>query len=63
MSKESCNLEDYDWSEDTLLSVIDGANQGIPTAMAELERREKELGLSIIDTVSAKALTVEWIEE
>jgi hypothetical protein len=63
MSKESCNLEDYNWSEDTLLNVVDGANQGIPTAIEELKRREKELGLSIIDTVSAKALSVEWIQE
>ena len=63
---DSCSFEDYNWKEDTLLNVIDGANQGIPTAIKELERREKELGLPIIDTVSAKALdpaliNMKWI--
>ena len=55
MTAQDCNFDDYNWKEDTLMNVIDGANQGIPTAIEELKRREKELGLSIIDTVSAKA--------
>jgi hypothetical protein len=59
MIEEDCNFKDYNWQEDTLANVIDGAEQGIKTAIEELKRREKELGLPIIDTVSTKALTVE----
>lgn len=55
MSKEFCDFDDYNWKEDTLPNVIDGAEQGIPTAIKELKRREKELGLPIIDTVSGEA--------
>ena len=62
LKDEDCNFADYNWHEDTLLTVIDGAQAGIPTAIKELKRREKELGLPIIDTVSAKALTTETEE-
>jgi hypothetical protein len=54
---DNCSLADYNWEEETLLSVIDGAEAGISNAIKELKRREKELGLPIIDTVSTKALT------
>lgn len=50
-----CSFDDYNWKEDTLLNVINGAEAGIPTAIKELKRREKELGLPIIDTVSGEA--------
>jgi hypothetical protein len=56
MTQEDCGFKDYNWHEDTLANVIDGAEQGIQTAIEELRRREKELGLPIIDTVSGKAL-------
>jgi len=56
MIDEDCNFKDYNWHEDTLANVIDGAEQGIQTAIEELKRREKELGLPIIDTVSGEAL-------
>jgi len=55
MSKDTCDFDNYNWSEDTLANVIDAAEQGIDSAAEELKRREKELGLPIIDTLSAKA--------
>ena len=50
-----CDFDDYDWSKDTLLTVMDNAKKGVPSAIKELKRREKELGLPIIDTVSGEA--------
>lgn len=52
------DFDDVDWTEEQLAVVMRGADYGIPEAKAELRRREKQ-----IDTVSAKALTVEWIED
>lgn len=52
------DFDDVDWEEEQLTVVMRGADYGIPEAKAELRRREK-----LIDTVSAKALTVEWIED
>lgn len=52
------DFDDVDWTEEQLAVVMRGADYGIPAAKAELRRREK-----LIDTVSAKALTVEWIED
>jgi hypothetical protein len=66
-SIDNCNPDNLDWANETLLSVIDAANSGVPTAIKELQKREKELALPIIDTVSGKALgpsaIIEWIEE
>jgi hypothetical protein len=66
-SIDNCNPDNLDWANETLLSVIDAANSGVPTAIKELQKREKELGLPIIDTVSGKAsgpsAIIEWIEE
>jgi len=55
MSKEFCDFDDYDWSEDTLLTVIDCAQQGIPTAIAEYNKRKKELDLPPLDTLNASS--------
>lgn len=52
------DFDDVDWTEEQLAVVMRGADYGIPEAKAELRRREK-----LIDTVSAKALSVEWIQE
>jgi hypothetical protein len=66
-SIDNCNPNNLDWANETLLSVIDAANSGVPTAIKELQKREKELGLPIIDTVSGKAsgpsAIIEWIED
>jgi hypothetical protein len=68
MSREDCELENYDFSEDTLLTVIDCAEAGIASAIKEYNKRKKELDLPPLDTVSGKALDisqirVDWIEE
>ena len=58
MSEEDdafADFKDYDWTHDPIDTVMRNAAIGIPTAIEELKRREKELGLPIIDTVSAKA--------
>lgn len=57
------DFDDYVWEDETLAIVMAGANYGIPAAKAELQRREK-----LIDTVSAKALSIpeiqaDWIED
>lgn len=49
------DFKDYNWKHDPIDAVMRGADAGIPTAIKELKRREKELGLPIIDTVSGKA--------
>jgi hypothetical protein len=55
MKNESCDPPtDVDWEEASILEVVLSAEEGIPGAKAELQRREKE-----VDTLSAKALTVE----
>jgi hypothetical protein len=52
---ESCDPPtDVDWAEASILEVVLSAEEGIPGAKAELQRREKE-----VDTLSAKALTAE----
>lgn len=57
MSAYLDDFADYDWSNDTLLTVIDCAQQGIPTAIKEYERRQKELELPPLATISGKAQT------
>lgn len=54
MSKDDAfaDFKNYNWKDDPLDTVIRNAQLGIPTAIKELKRREKELGLPIIDTVS-----------
>ena len=55
MKDESCTPPRYeDWSQVAILEVVLSAEEGIPGAKSELQRREKE-----VDTVSDKALTVE----
>lgn len=51
---ENCNLGtgEFDWSQETLVTVIDAANMGDPEAKAELARREKQLGITSIATLS-----------
>lgn len=49
------DFKNYDWRHDPIDTVMRGAEAGIPTAIKELKRREKELGLPIIDTVSGEA--------
>lgn len=59
MREENCNPPtDTDWKDVSIVEIMLGAEMGIPGAEAELQRIEKQ-----IDTVSAKALTVEWIED
>ena len=62
--KENCSPNDaLDWKDEGLVVVIAGADDGIPEAKAELQRRELQ-----VDTLSAKALdpaliNIKWIEE
>jgi hypothetical protein len=51
MKNESCDPpRNVDWSEVPILEVVLSAQENIPGAKAELQRREKE-----VDTVSDKA--------
>lgn len=61
-SVNNCNVNDLDWSEVDFLTVIDSADAGDKRAKAELRRREKELGIATIDTVTPK-FSVEEIED
>jgi hypothetical protein len=62
--KENCSPNDaLNWEDEGLVVVMAGADDGIPEAKAELQRRELQL-----DTVSAKALdpaliNIKWIED
>jgi hypothetical protein len=52
---ESCDPpRDVDWAQASVVELVLSAEEGIPGAKAELQRREKE-----VDTLSAKALTAE----
>lgn len=42
MENENCS-DGIDWEEQTLQTIIDAANFGVPQAQLELERRRKEL--------------------
>jgi hypothetical protein len=49
MKNESCDPpRDVDWAEASAIEVVLSAQEGIPGAQAELQRREKE-----IDTLTA----------
>jgi orotate phosphoribosyltransferase-like protein len=67
--QDNCNPNDgVDWAEMDFFSVMGAAKSGVPGAVAQKEKMEKELELSIIDTVSSKALdpaqiNIQWIEE
>jgi hypothetical protein len=62
--KETCDPPtDVDWAEASIIEVALSAQEGIPGAKTELQRRQKE-----VDTLSAKALgipeiQIEWIED
>ena len=52
MKEESCDPpRDVDWAEASILEVVLSAQEGIPGAKAELQRREKE-----VDTLSANGV-------
>jgi hypothetical protein len=52
MKDESCEPPRYvDWAEISILEVVLSAQEGIPGAKAELQRREKE-----VDTLSANGV-------
>jgi hypothetical protein len=66
--QDNCNPNDgIDWADVDIFSVLGAAKSGVPGAVAQLDKWEKELGLPIIDTVSGKAsgpsAIIEWIEE
>lgn len=66
---DNCDPNDgIDWEEMDLPSVMGAAKSGIPGAIAQMQKWERELSLPIIDTVGGKALDisqirVDWIEE
>lgn len=49
-----CNLGhgEFDWSQETFVTVLEMAEAGDPEAMAELAKREKALGVTSIATLS-----------
>lgn len=62
--QDNCNPgEGIDWEDVDIFSLMGAAESGVPGAVAQMKKLEKELALPIIDTVSGKALTVEWIED
>jgi hypothetical protein len=66
--QDNCNPNDgIDWADVDIFSVLGAAKSGVPGAVAQLDKWEKELALPIIDTVSGKAsgpsAIIEWIEE
>ena len=69
MSKQdNCNPnEGIDWEDVDIFSLMGAAQSGVPGAVAQMKKIEKELALPIIDTVSGKAsgpsAIIEWIED
>jgi hypothetical protein len=66
--QDNCNPDDgIDWADVDIFSLMGAAESGVPGAVAQMKKIEKELALPIIDTVSSKGLTplpiIEWIEE
>ena len=66
--QDNCNPgEGIDWEDVDIFSLMGAAESGVPGAIAQMEKLEKELALPIIDTVSGKAsgpsAIIEWIEE
>ena len=68
--EESCDPVDFiDPKEATLQELYYLAERGVAEAKKMVEQYDKEVDAELqraekqIDTVSAKALTVEWIEE
>lgn len=50
--KETCDPpRDVDWAEASILEIALSAQEGIPGAKAELQRREKEVDTLITDGV------------
>jgi len=50
-----CNLGhgEFNWEEETMVTVIRLANQGNAEAKKELRRREKQLGITSVATLSS----------
>lgn len=50
MKNESCDPpKDVDWAEASAIEVVLSAQEGIPGAKAELQRREKEVDTLMAD--------------
>jgi hypothetical protein len=66
--QDNCNPnEGIDWEDVDIFSLMGAAQSGVPGAIAQMKKLEKELALPIIDTVSGKAsgpsAIIEWIED
>ena len=66
--QDNCNPGvGIDWEDVDIFSLMGAAQSGVPGAIAQMEKLEKELALPIIDTVSGKAsgpsAIIEWIED
>jgi hypothetical protein len=66
--QDNCNPDDgINWEDVDIFSLMGAAESGVPGAVSQLKKLEKELALPIIDTVSGKASNVEvhldWIGE
>ena len=51
---ETCNLGkgEFDWTQEEITTVIDAAKAGDDEARTELARREKQLGITSVATLS-----------
>lgn len=49
-----CNLGhgEFNWEEETFITVLEMAKKGDPEAKKELARREKQLGITSVATLS-----------
>ena len=43
--KENCEPSNIDWSQESMITVASAAKDGVPSAIEELTKREKQLGL------------------
>ena len=54
-NEDFSEFDNYNWSNDTLLTVIECAQRGVPTAIEEYEKRRKQLDLPPLDTISGNS--------
>lgn len=44
--------KEFDWSQETIMTLLDAASAGDPEAKKELAKREKQLGITSVATLS-----------
>lgn len=43
--KENCEPSNIDWSQESTITVASAAKNGVPSAIEELAKRDKQFGL------------------